>query len=472
MGQPIAVSPVDALARWPEDMSALAWPGGAWTGGELRERIDRLAALAARLGCAGGALAIASRSRRLAALGALVALRLGRPPLILDPERRDFQSLLAAVPVGAAIADPDLELPGSLSRVDISDSVTGLARVASGSPTSASPPSTGGATVLVPTSGTMGAARVAQLTGRALDAHVAASALVLPPLTRGGRWLVCLPMTTIGALAALWRSLAAGACFALLERFDAETAHQMLVSGVTHASIVPAMLEPLVRVGPPPTTLRCLLCGGGPLGSEAAALARAKGWPLWTGWGMTETASHVAVGPVDAQWREGIVGRPLPGVEIEVDVESGRLVVGGPMLMAGYAAGGEGLRADGRFLTSDLGELLPDGRVCVRGRADDVIVTAGVNVHPQAVEDVLAACPGVDAVAVTARPDPRWGQVLIALYEGMTDGATLDRWARSQLDAALRPRHYRRVAALPRNAMGKLLRGELPSLLERETADE
>jgi acyl-CoA synthetase (AMP-forming)/AMP-acid ligase II len=97
----------------------------------------------------------------------------------------------------------------------------------------------------------------------------------------------------------------------------------------------------------------------------------------------------------------------------------------------------------------------------VSGRADDVIVTGGVNVRPQAVEDVLGACPGAGEVAVTARPDPRWGLALVALYTGEASVETLDAWARERLPSASRPREFRRVAALPRNAMGKLLRSAL-----------
>jgi O-succinylbenzoic acid--CoA ligase len=466
-----SVTPVAALARWPGDAPALAWPGGSWSYRELAARVELLAAAAEPIGVAGSTLAIVSRSRRQAALGALAALRLGRAALMLDPARRDAAACLEAAAAGAAIADPDLELPPGIRRIDFAGvAVPGSGVVRSG-PCAAAPPTHAGAGLLVPTSGTTGVARIARLPARALDAHVIASGRALPPLQRGGRWLVCLPIATIGALATLWRTLAVGACYALLERFDVDAARGLLATPTTHASVVPAMLEPLVRDQEPPPALRCLLAGGGPLTSEAAALARARGWPLWTSWGMTETASHVAVGPVGSDWREGIVGRLLPGVEVEVDPSSSRLVVGGPMLMAGYLTADAGLRADGRFVTGDLGEFLADGRLRILGRADDVIVTAGVNVHPQAVEDVLASCPGVAAVAVTARRDARWGTTLVALFEGDVDPATLDRWARERIDPAARPRAYLRVAALPRNAMGKLVRHELPALLTGEAGD-
>lgn len=456
-------TPVAALARWPAASPALAWPGACWSYGELRMRVECLASAASRVGAPDSALVIASRTRRRVVLGVLAAQYLGRPALLLDPGRHDAASCLACVPVGGAIADAGLACVDGLPQVDFT--AADAADIVGSTPVTIAPAGDG-AGLLVPTSGTTGAARVAWLPARALDAHVAASASTLPPLQAGGRWLVCLPMTTIGALAALWRTLAAGACYAFVERFEADAVRALLGAGATHASVVPAMLEPLVRDHGPPAALRCLLTGGGPLGREAAALARDGGWPLWTGWGMTETASHVVAGPVGSDWVEGVVGRPLPGVTIEVDPGSARLMVGGPMLMAGYGTPGAGLRDDGRFVTSDLGEWLADGRLRILGRADDVIVSAGVNVHPQTVEDVLAACPGVAAVAVTARPHPRWGEVLVALYEGEAPAVALERWARDRLGSAARPREFQRVAALPRNAMGKLMRNQLGKLLD------
>ena len=471
-----------ALRRWPDAAPALAWPGGGMDYGELRARVDALARVAGPLGAGDtGAtrspLAIVSRSRIDMVLGVLAARRLGRPALPLDPTRPDLGDCLAAVAPGGALADPDAVLPQALPRAPFSAAT--LPRGAPAVPPAVPPalPPEGAPdhddhpdwALLVPTSGTGGATRIAMLSAATMDAHVAASAQRLPTLASGDRWLLCLPMTSIGALAALWRTLAAGACLALLERFDPAEARALMASGASHVSVVPAMLEPLAAArAPAPQGLRCLLSGGGPLSAQAAGCALAKGWPLWNGWGMTETASHVAAGPVDADWQEGVAGTPLPGVELALDHASGRLVIAGPMLMSGYASPGlqpgAGLRPDGRLLSGDRGEFLPDGRLRLLGRADDVIVTGGVNVHPEDVERVLANCPGIGEVALTARPDARWGMALVALYTGEAAPATLDAWAREQLPSASRPREFRRVAALPRNAMGKLLRNALPGL--------
>lgn len=450
----MTVTPVDRLARGPAAAPALAWPGGSMNYGQLHERVTALAGAAARLGTPGSPLAIVTGSRLHTVLGVLAALRLGRPALPLDLARPDLADCLAACSPGGTLTDAELARPMSAASMPAQ-----LGEVTAASPIA----------LLVPTSGTSSATRVAMLSGAALDAHVAASAAVLPPLGPGDRWLACLPITSIGALAALWRALSAGGCFAFLERFDAQAARQLMAAGATHVSVVPAMLGPLADgTGPAPGVLRCVLSGGGRLSMEAARPALAHGWPLWNGWGMTETASHVTLARVDAEWREGIVGRPLPGVRLAEDATSGRLAIAAPMLMAGYArpglAPGAGLETDGWYRSGDCGEFLPDGRLRLLGRVDDVIVTGGVNVDPLAVEDMLAACPGAGEVAVTARPDARWGMVLVALYTGSGPDEVLETWARQKLPSAWRPREFRRVAALPRNAMGKLLRHALAGL--------
>jgi o-succinylbenzoate---CoA ligase len=444
--------PLARLARSPASAPALAWPGGGMSCGALLDRIETLARSARLAGPPGSPLAVLAASRLNLVIGVLVALRLGRPALPLDPARADVDACLAACGAGGVLRD------GGIAGAAAEATPAGI--TAEGAHTA----------LMVATSGTSGAPRVAMLTAAALDAHVAASGAVLPPLSPGDRWLVCLPMTSIGALAALWRTLSAGACLAFMERFDADQARGLIAAGVSHLSVVPAMLEPLAAgPAPAPTGLRCVLSGGGALTAPMAEHALAREWPLWNGWGMTETSSHVAVGRVDETWREGVVGHPLPGVDLNIEAATGRLLIGGPMLMSGYAGvpAAAGLEPDGRLLSSDLGEFLEDGRVRILGRADDVLVTGGVNVHPQAVEMALAGCADAGEVAVTARPDARWGQVLVALYTGSAAPAALDAWARERLPSTARPREFLRVASLPRNEMGKLMRTVLPELFEK-----
>lgn len=456
----MTVTPLVALARRPAAAPALAWPGGEMNAGVLAAALDTLGRGLDGAGAPGSVVAVSAKTRIELYLGVLAALGRGRPVLVLDPERPDRDECLAACAPGALLVFEGARGSGpGTARVEPRDG----------------PATDAGPALLVPTSGTSSAARVAVLPAAALDAHVAASSQVLPPLGPGDAWLSCLPAATIGSLAALWRSLAAGACFAFLERFEAATARELMARGASHVSVVPAMLEPLATAAAPVAqALRCLLSGGGMLSAAAASHAQAQGWPLWNAWGMTETASHVAAGQVGTDWRHGVVGRPLPGVALETLDPAGQLRIRAPMLMSGYASAGlppgHGLAPDGGFASSDAGEILPDGRLRLLGRIDDVIVTGGLNVHPATVEEVLAGCAGLREVAVSGEPDPRWGERLVALYVGDAEPAALDAWARAHLPSGLRPRRFLRVAALPRNAMGKVLRRELGQLgLEAES---
>jgi O-succinylbenzoic acid--CoA ligase len=454
------VAPLAALARRPAADPVLSWPGGVMNAGALRTRIAELVAGAGPAGPAAGPVAVVAAERIELLVGVLAGLSLGRPVMPLDPARPDMDACLAAMGHGSVMH----LAPGG--RCDWRPGAPGQV---------ASPASrTTAAELWVPTSGTSGPARIARLPAGALDAHVAASAALLPPLGPGDRWLVCLPTHTIGALAAAWRALSAGASLGLLQHFDAGAARRIMAEGATHVSVVPAMLGPLAEAdAPPPRSLRCVLSGGGPLSPAAARHALARGWPLWQAWGMTETCAHVAAGPVDAAWTPGVVGRPLPGTELSLEPDSGRIRIAGPMVMAGYVDAhrgpGTGLDADGSFLSNDAGEWLDDGRLRLLGRADEVIVSGGVNIHPEIVEQALEQCAGVDEAGVTARPDPRWGALVVAVYAGEISPGALEAWTRTHMPRDSRPRRFLRVARLPRNAMGKLLRRELAELgLEAE----
>jgi acyl-CoA synthetase (AMP-forming)/AMP-acid ligase II len=117
--------------------------------------------------------------------------------------------------------------------------------------------------------------------------------------------------------------------------------------------------------------------------------------------------------------------------------------------------------------TGDLGRVGPDGRLVVLGRVDDLVISGGVNVHPDEVEAVLAAHPGVAEVAVAGRADPAWGQRVTAFVVPRDPGRppTLEElraFSRERLAAAKAPRELVLVPALPRGPSGKLLRRLLP----------
>ncbi|PWB55863.1 MAG: 2-succinylbenzoate--CoA ligase [Nitrosomonadales bacterium] len=332
----------------------------------------------------------------------------------------------------------------------------------------------GSAELLIATSGSTGEPKQVMLSAASLEASVRASRSRIP-LAPGDIWLNCLPLQHIGGLAIFYRCAEAGATVLLHGQFDAKRVREdMERFCVTHISLVPAMLARLLEAGPPPVRLKYALTGGGPLSEKLARRAHEAGWPLCPTYGMSETASQVAtLASFPPGWREGMAGPPLPGISVEIVDENGlptqdegRIRVRGPAVMAGYAnpAGeaGHGL-LDGWFLSGDRGYFDERGNLVVLGRHDDMLVSGGVKVHPAEVESRLLACPGVSDVAVTAVSDEVWGDRITALVVG-EDMQAVECWCRTHLPSAQRPRRFLAVAALPRNAMGKLERKRLPAL--------
>jgi O-succinylbenzoic acid--CoA ligase len=177
---------------------------------------------------------------------------------------------------------------------------------------------------------------------------------------------------------------------------------------------------------------------------------------LTTTYGMTETAGGCVYD-----------GVPLDGVAAAVDPD-GRVLLRGPVLADGYRNGRalEPLTTDGWLRTNDLGRWGDDGRLVVTGRADDVVVTGGVNVSTTAVAAVLQDHAAVAEAAVVGVEDPEWGHQLVA-YVVPIDPARppsleqLRAFVRARSEPAHAPSDVVIVAALPRTALGKIDRGAL-----------
>jgi malonyl-CoA/methylmalonyl-CoA synthetase len=171
--------------------------------------------------------------------------------------------------------------------------------------------------------------------------------------------------------------------------------------------------------------------------------------------------------PADGERRPGTVGLPLPGVEVRLDPDISEILVRGPNVFAGYWRRPEATAAaftpDGWFRTGDIGAWDEAGYLAIVGRAKELIITGGYNVYPREIEDVLRAHPGVVDVAVVGTPSAEWGEVVTAYVEPGPgfDPAAVGVWAAERLAPYKRPRLVHQVAALPRNAMGKVVRDRL-----------
>lgn len=306
-------------------------------------------------------------------------------------------------------------------------------------------------------------------------------------------WLCCLPLHHVGGLSILTRSAAYGTAVLIHDRFDAGAVNRAIdEEGVTLVSLVPPMLERLLeaRGGRPfPASLRAALIGGGPAPNpllQRAADLRLRALPTY---GMTETASQVTtLSP--GEWPSGLetAGRPLPFVRVEVRDPEGRalgadregeIAVRGPMVAEAYYDDRErtDLAFERRwFRTGDIGAWDGKGRLRVLDRRSDRMVVGGENVSPLEVEAAIALHPSVAEVCVVALDAGSWGhEVAAAVVCRPGASVTLDELrehAGERLASFKLPRRLWVVSALPRNAAGKILRGEIRSRLAQEMALE
>jgi malonyl-CoA/methylmalonyl-CoA synthetase len=311
-------------------------------------------------------------------------------------------------------------------------------------------PEPGDDALIVYTSGTTGRPKGAVHTHASLLAGVAALVEAWG-WTPDDRLVLCLPLFHVhGLCAGLFGTLAAGASAVLFERFDEG---------------VPTMYHRLAATGEASAlrTLRLCVSGSAPLAADLWHRLASDGVVVLERYGMTETLLTLS-NPLVGERRPGSVGLPLPGVDAAVeDADAqgiGELLVRGAPLCRGYW-GRDTFAVGDWFATGDLVSVAGDGYVTVRGRRTELIITGGHNVYPAEVEAVLARHPGVVEVAVVGRPSAEWGETVVAYVVGDADVGSLRELAAAELAPFKCPREVRLIDVLPRNALGKVVRGEL-----------
>ncbi len=318
--------------------------------------------------------------------------------------------------------------------------------------------------LIVYTSGTTGKPKGAVHTHASLLAGISS---VLSAWTWGpaDRLVLCLPLFHVhGLCAGLFGTLAAGASAVVFDRFD-ESAVLGAAPGSTMFFGVPTMYHRLAASGRSRelATLRLCVSGSAPLAADLWHRLSADGVAVLERYGMTETLLTVS-NPLVGERRPGSVGVPLPGVEAAVESADeqgvGELHVRGASVCRGYW-GRDAFTPGEWFATGDLVSVSGDGYVTVRGRRTELIITGGHNVYPAEVEAVLSRHPGVEEVAVVGLPSAEWGETVVAYVVGDPDLASLHERAAAELAPFKCPREVRLVDALPRNALGKVVRGEL-----------
>ncbi len=197
------------------------------------------------------------------------------------------------------------------------------------------------------------------------------------------------------------------------------------------------------------------------------------------GYALTETFMATVITPIEGQYKAGFVGMPVSDVEVRiVDPDAGttempcgqigEVAVRAPQLMREYWQRPKettDMIRDGWLYTGDLGYLDEDGYLAIVDRKKDVIKPSGFQVWPREVEEVIATHPAVQEVGVAGVPDPHAGEAVkayVVLREGMTaTEAEIKEHCRKSLTGYKVPRYVEFRTALPKSAIGKMLRREL-----------
>ena len=332
------------------------------------------------------------------------------------------------------------------------------------------------------TSGTTGRSKGAMLTHE----NLLSNALTLRDywrFTGADRLIHALPIFhTHGLFVASNVTLLAGASMYLLPKFDAGEVLRLMESASVMMGVPTFYVRLLQHPGLTRTAaegMRLFISGSAPLLAEThRSFAERTGHASLERYGMTETNMNTS-NPYDGERIAGTVGFPLPGVSLRVsepetgrsvpDGETGMIEVKGPNVFAGYWRMPEKtaaeFRADGFFITGDLGKIDARGYVHIVGRGKDLVISGGYNIYPKEVESEIDAMAGVVESAVIGVPHPDFGEGVTAVVvrekgSALDEAAVLD-GLRERLARYKQPKRVLFIDDLPRNTMGKVQKNVL-----------
>jgi fatty-acyl-CoA synthase len=310
-----------------------------------------------------------------------------------------------------------------------------------------------------------------------------ASMLSRLPLRAGERTLIAAPLFHSWGLGQFQLGLILGTTYVLTRRFDPEaTLRAIAEHQCTSLAVVPIMMQRMLALPDhvkrqyDVSSLRITAASGSALpGHLATEWMNTFGDNLHNLYGSTEVAMASVATPEDMRAAPGTAGKPPLGTVVKIldnqgeplpTGQTGRIFVANSVSFEGYTSGDDKERFGSMVSSGDVGHFDEEGRLFVDGRDDDMIVSGGENVFPREVEDLIAGHDQVEDVAVLGVSDTDWGQRLKAFIV-LKPGASLSEDAvkahvKQGLASYKVPRDVAFIDALPRNAMGKVLKMELP----------
>jgi acyl-CoA synthetase (AMP-forming)/AMP-acid ligase II len=331
------------------------------------------------------------------------------------------------------------------------------------------------------TSGTTGTPKAFVRSHASWIATFAAARAVFGGLAQS-RVLAPGPLAHSLTLYAAVETLEAGGAILLQTRFDAAICAVRLAADADAMIGVPAMFDLLVRATPTPVRRPVTLVSAGAKLLPALRTRLEAAYPaarLYEYYGASELSFVSASVPDDGAPPES-VGRAFPGVDLAVRRDDGAVAAVGEigtlwvrsaMVSDGYVGDtdGTGFRTDGGespwATVGDRGHVDADGFLFLAGRENDMLISGGYNVYPAEIEAVLAAVPGVRAVAVVGVADARWGHRIVAVVAGDVRRTALETACAAALPPYKAPRDWRHAPMLPRTASGKIARAEVEAML-------
>jgi len=299
--------------------------------------------------------------------------------------------------------------------------------------------------------------------------------------------LLILPLFHVnGIVVSVLSPLAAGASTTITGRFSPATFFDTVEAvRPTYFSAVPTIYAMLANVPddtrPDTSSVRFAVCGAAPMPVELIrAFEDRYGIPIVEGYGLSEGTCASTINPVDGRRKPGTVGLPLPGQNVAIMDETGRIgsqgrgevLVRGSNVMRGYLnrpAESATTVVDGWLHTGDVGYFDEDGYLVLVDRVKDMIIRGGENIYPKEIESVLYRHPEVLEAAVVGRPHDVLGEepvAFVALRPPATaTPAQLIEHCSSLLARFKLPRDIFILDSLPKNAVGKIVKPPLRDLL-------